>query len=203
MDKWNKIPDQKTLEKTVRALKANGIEALIVENRQEAKNKVLSLLPKGSEVFTMQSGTLDTLGLFKEIDESGNFDSIRAKFNSMDSDKQKKEMKKMGGVPDYTVGSVHAVTMDGKVLIASNSGSQLPAYAYGADHVIWVVGAQKIVKNMDEAILRIYEHSLPLESERLKKIYGIPSFVSKILIFNREINPDRLTLILVKESLGF
>jgi len=202
MDKWTKIPDQATLKKTAKALKANGIDSIIVESGDEAAKKVLSLLPKGSEVFTMQSRTLDKLGLFKEIDESGNFDSIRAKFKTMDRDKEKKEMGKMGGVPDYTVGSVHAVTQDGKVLIASNSGSQLPAYVYGADHVIWIVGAQKIVKDMDEGIKRIYEHSLPLESERLKKIYGIPSFVSKILIINKDV-PDRTTLIFIKEVLGF
>ncbi len=99
---------------------------------------------------------------------------------------------------------MHAVTEDGKVLIASNSGSQLPAYAYGSGHVIWVVGAQKIVKNLDEGIKRIYEHSLPLESERARKAYGVPgSAVNKLLIINKEIIPGRITMILTKEKLGF
>src|SRR3989344_2573254 len=49
------------------------------------------------------------------------------------------------------------LTKDGHVLIASRSGSQIPGYAYGADHVIWVVGAQKLVDDIDEGIKRIYD----------------------------------------------
>ena len=95
------------------------------------------------------------------------------------------------------------VTEDGKVLIASNSGSQLPGYAYGSSHVIWVVGTQKIVNNIDDGMKRIDQYVLPLESERAHKAYGVPgSFVSKLLIFNRE-NPGRITMILVKQPLGF
>jgi len=72
-------------------------------------------------------------------------------------------------------------------------------------HVIWVVGTQKIVKNVDEGMKRIYEYVLPLESVRLNKAYNIStgSFVSKLLILNREIVPGRITIILVKEKLGF
>jgi len=112
-------------------------------------------------------------------------------------------MQKLGAAPEYAVGSVHAVTEDGKVIIASNTGSQLPAYAYGSAHVIWVVGTQKIVANLEQGLKRIYEYVLPLESERLKKVYGVESNVSKLLIINKEIAPNRLTLILVKQKLGF
>lgn len=203
MDKWTKIPNQKIIEKTIGALKENGIEAIVVENGKLAKKKVLELLPKGASIMTMTSATLDSINIPSEINESGNYYSVRNKLNSMNRKTQGREMQILGAAPEWTVGSVHAVTMDGKVLIASNTGSQLSAYVYGGDHVIWVIGAQKIVKNMNEAILRIYEHSLPLESERLKKIYGIPSFVSKILIFNREARPGRITAIIVKEVLGY
>ena len=123
---------------------------------------------------------------------------------SMDRKTQGREMQKIGATPDWTIGSVHAVTEEGQVLIASNTGSQLPAYAYGSSHVIWVVGTQKIVKNIDQGIKRVYEHSLPLESERAKKAYGVPgSFVSKILIVNKEISPGRVVIIFINEKLGF
>jgi hypothetical protein len=86
----------------------------------------------------------------------------------------------------------------------SNTGSQLPAYVYGADKVIFIVGTQKIVKNLDEAMKRVYEYVLPLESERAKKAYGVPgSFISKVLLINREMNPERIHLIFVNEKLGF
>lgn len=99
---------------------------------------------------------------------------------------------------------MHAVTEDGKIVIASNTGSQLGAYAYGSQHVIWVVGAQKIVPNIDQAIKRIYDYVLPLESERAHKAYGVEgSAVNKMLIVNAEGTPDRVTVIFIKESIGF
>ena len=152
----------------------------------------------------MTSVTLDKIGISKEINESGNYNSVRKKLMTMDRKTQGKEMQKLGAAPEYAIGSVHAVTEDGKILVASNSGSQLPAYVYSSNNVIFVVGTQKIVKNLNDAFKRIYEYTLPLESERAKKAYGVPgSFVSKILIINREINPGRIKLIFVNEVLGF
>ncbi len=202
--KYETIPKENVLENTAAILKANGINAIILENSQQAKHKVLEMIPKGAEVMNMTSMTLDTINLSKEIEESGKFNSVRKKLMSMNRETQSKEMQKLGAAPEFVIGSVHAVTQDGKVMIASASGSQLPAYAYGADKVIWVVGAQKIVKNIDEGFKRIYEHSLPLESERAKIAYGVPgSAVNKLLVVNNEIKPGRVTMIIVKEKLGF
>jgi hypothetical protein len=122
----------------------------------------------------------------------------------MNRSTQSLEMQKLGAAPEWTIGSVHAITEDGQVVIASNTGSQLAAYAYGSPHVILVVGAQKIVNNLDDAMKRIYEYVLPLESERLRKAIGAPrSNVSKLLIINKEITVGRLTVIFVEEKLGF
>lgn len=204
MKDWGMLASNKSIQKAIEALKANGISAMIVENGQEAKKKVLKLLPKDAEVMNMSSVTIDTLSLSKEINESGKFDSVKNKLAKMDRKTQGREMQRIGAAPEYAVGSVHAVTEDGKVLIASNSGSQLPAYVYGSLHVIWVVGTQKVVKDVDAGMKRIYEYVLPLESERVKKAYGMErSNVSKLLIINRENVEGRLTLILVKEKLGF
>ncbi len=192
------------LQKTANALKANGIDAYIAENGEDAKNKVLELIPNGAEVMNMTSATLDKIGVSKEIDESGRFVALRKRIYAMDRNTQQREMQKLGSAPDWAVGSVHAVTQDGKVMIASATGSQLPAYAYGAGKVIWVVGKQKLVKDTDEGLKRIYEHSLPLESERARKAYGVPgSSVNKILIINKEVMPGRITIILVNEELGY
>jgi len=200
---WRKIPDQKIIEKTAESLRANGIDVMIVNNKNEAKDKILDLVPKGSEVMTMTSITLEQIGILPEINESGKYDSIRNKLSSMDRKTQGREMQVLGASPEYVLGSVHAVTEDGKILIASNTGSQLSAYVYGSDHVIWVAGAQKIVKDFDMAMTRLYEHTLPLESERLKKLYGVPSNVSKLLVISKEVKPGRITVIIVKEVLGF
>jgi len=199
---WNTLATKQSVEKTIAALKANGIEAVFVNDGAEAKKKALEMIPKGTEVMNMTSVTLDTIGLPKELNESGKFNSVRAQL--MDKNVSAREKKMLGAAPEWVVGSVHAVTENGEVLVASNSGSQLPAYAYGSDHVVWIVGTQKIVKDLEEGRKRIYEYVLPLESERAKKAYGVPgSFVSKLLVFNREVSAGRITVIFVGEVLGF
>ncbi len=202
---YNTLADKNKVDATIKALSANGINALSVENSEEAKKKVLELIPQGSEVMTMTSVSEDSTGISKEINESGKYNATKPKLMKMDRNTQSLEMQKLGAAPEYATGSVHAVTEDGKVLIASNTGSQLAAYVYGSAHVIWVVGTQKITKDLDDAMKRIYDYVLPLESARLNKAYNLTSgsFVSKLLIINKEINPQRITIIFVNEILGF
>jgi len=200
---YDQIPSDDVINKTVEALKANGIEAIIVANQTEAKQKALELIPQGSEIMTMSSVTVDGIGLGAELNESGHFDPIRKKFAAMDQKTQKLEMNRLGAAMGYAIGSVHAVTQNGQVMIASASGSQLPAYAYAALNVIWVVGAQKIVANLDEGMKRIYEYVLPLEDVRAMKAYNMHSSVNKMLVINKEVFPGRIKMILIKEVLGY
>ncbi len=201
--KFGHLADEHTIQKTLEALSKNGFIVFIVQNKNEARQKVLELLPKGSEVFTLTSQTLEQTGITKAVNESGDFKSVRNQLYAMNRETQKDEMRKLGAAPEWAVGSVHALTQEGQALVASNTGSQLPAYAYGAEKVIWVVGAQKIVKNADEARQRIREYTFPLEDERALAAYGVHSGISKMMLFNKEIVPGRITIIIVKEKLGF
>ena len=191
------------LERTVAALQQSGFTVETVETGIEAKEKVLSILPEKAEVFTMASQTLEQVGLSDAINTSGKYDSVRNKLNAMDRNTEGREMARLGAAPDWVVSSVHAVTEDGHLLIASNTGSQLSAEAYSGGKVIFVAGTQKIVKDNAEGLRRIYEYVLPLEDVRAQKAYGMHSNVSKILIINKEIVPERIIVILVKEKLGF
>ena len=173
MKPWEALADDVTIAKTIDALKQNGVDASIVVTGSDAKEKALSFLPEGAEVMTMTSVTLDTIGLTQEINGSNKYQPVRDKLYAKNRDTERVAMLKLGAAPEWTVGSVHAVTQDGHILIASNTGSQLPAYAYGSAHVIWVVGTQKIVASTEEGMKRIYEYTLPLESERAKKAYGV------------------------------
>ncbi|MGH7204211.1 MAG: LUD domain-containing protein [Candidatus Levyibacteriota bacterium] len=204
---WDTLANQESIDKTVTALQEANISTVVVDSAEAAKATVLELLPKGVEVMTMTSITLSDAGIAKEIEESGNYDSVRKKLSGMNRETEHREMQRLGAAPEWAVGSVHAVTEDGKVVIASNTGSQLPAYVYGADHVIWVIGTQKIVKNLDSALKRIYDYVLPLETQRARKAYNLDetfhSNVSKVVILNKELTPKRITMVLVKEKLGF
>jgi hypothetical protein len=95
------------------------------------------------------------------------------------------------------------VTEDGRVLISSKTGSQLGPYASGAGKVIWVVGSQKIVKDLNEGFRRIQEYCYPLEEEHMQQLYNMGTSVNKILVVNSEFRPKRITMIIVKEELGF
>src|SRR5260370_37573728 len=123
---------------------------------------VLDVLPEGAEVFTSMSRTLDTLGLSEAINESSRYHPLRSQLKALDRQTQGREWRKLVSSPEYVVGSVHAVTEQGQVLIASASGSQLASYVFGAGHVIWVVGAQKIVRDLGEGFRRVREYSYPL-----------------------------------------
>ncbi len=200
---WDKLANDEDIEKTIKSLRERGIESIVVDNREEAKKKVLEIIPKGTEVMDLTSVTLDEIGISKEIRESGRYLSIMKRIMSVDQKEIRNAMRKMSAAVDYAIGSVHAVTEEGQVVIASNSGSQLAPYVFGANNIIWVVGTQKIVKNLDYAFKRIKEYCFPLEDARARKAYGMPSGINKILIFEREIMPNRIKLIFVKEKLGF
>ena len=198
-----KLASDAQIERTVKALEANGIHAIVAENGEEARRIFFELIPEGAEVFLGASVTLETIGVKDVIDKSGKYEAIRPKMFAMNRETQAREIRKLGGAPDYAAGSVHAVTEAGQVLIASNTGSQLGPYVSGAGKVIWVVGAQKLVKDLDEGMKRIHEYDLPLEIEHMRQLYNMGTNVNKVLIVNREIRPNRITMIIVKEELGY
>jgi len=108
----------------------------------------------------------------------------------------------LGAAPDYILGSAHAVTDSGEIVVGSGSGSQLGAYAYAADHVILVIGHQKLVRDLDEGLRRLREYSLPREFARMQAA-GFPgSVLAKTLVLHHE-RGDRTMVILVPETLGF
>ena len=131
------------LERAAAALAGRGFVAHVADSGKEARRLVLEALPERAEVHIALSETMRELGLTSEIDESGRYEAIRPRLNALDRVTQAREQRKLGAAPDYMVGSAHAVTMDGEVIVGSGSGSQLGAYAYAAGHVILVVGHQK------------------------------------------------------------
>jgi hypothetical protein len=163
---------------------------------------VLARIPEGSSVMTNTSVTLQETGIEGAINNGGQYESIRDKMMALDFATQAREMKAIAGQPDFALGSVHAVTADGAVAIASASGSQLAAVAWGATNVIFVVGAQKLVATLEAARERIFQHSLKLEDARAMAVYGQNSSVGKILEIHQEL-PGRIHIVLIREAVGF
>jgi len=197
------LATEEQINRTANALEANHIHAIIAENGAEAKRIFFELIPEGAEIFLGASVTLEMVGIRDEVEKSGRFDALRPKMFAMDRATQGREIRKLGSAPDYAAGSVQAVTEAGQILIGSNSGSQLGPYAVGAGKVIWVVGSQKIVKDLDEGWKRIQEYCLPRTDAQLQEHYKISTSLNKVLVVNRELRPGRTTMIIVKEELGF
>ena len=201
-DRFTALPDDQTLAATVVALEEHGFSVDVVDGLDAARDAVLARIPNGSSVMTNTSVTLQETGIADAINGGGPYDSARNKMLALDFATQAQEMKAIGGQPDYALGSVHAVTRDGTLVIASASGSQLASYAWGAANVIFVVGAQKLVPTVEAAHERIYQHSLKLEDARAYAAYGQNSAVGKILEIHQE-PPGRIHVVLVRQSVGF
>ena len=200
--RFTALPDDDTLAATIVALEEHGFSVEVVEDLDAARRATLNRIPAGSTVMTNTSVTLDETGVADAVNGDGSYESARNKMFALDFQTQVQEMKAIAGQPDYALGSVHAVTRDGPLVIASASGSQLASYAWGAANVILLVGAQKLVPTLDAAHERIYQHSLKLEDARAQAAYGQHSSVGKILEIHQEL-PGRIHIILIRQRIGF
>jgi acyl-CoA hydrolase len=201
-DRFTALPDAETLAATIVALEEHGFSVEVVDDPDAARESVLARIPEGSSVMTNTSVTLQETGIADAINDGGPYESIRNRMLALDFATQAREMKAIAGQPDFALGSVHAVTREGAVVIASASGSQLASYAWGATNVIFVVGAQKLVPTLDAARDRIFQHSLKLEDARAYAAYGQNSSVGKILEIHQEL-PGRIHVVLIRQPLGF
>jgi hypothetical protein len=191
------------LERAAAALTAHGFTVEILDGAAAARARIKDLIPEGAGVFTGASETLRLSGIDEDINASGRYDAIRARGQTMDRATQLAEIWRLISTPDVIVGSVHAVTETGSLVIASASGSQLPGYAGGSLRAMWVVGAQKVVPDLSTALRRVEDHCLPLESDRAMKVYGKPSAINRLLILNAELEPGRGIVLLLREAIGF
>jgi acyl-CoA hydrolase len=200
--RFTALPDEETLAATTVALEEHGFGVEVVDDLDAARRTVLDRIPKGASVMTNTSVTLEETGIAEAINSGRAYESARNQLLALDYATQRREMRSVGGHPDFALGSVHAVTQEGTLIVASASGSQLGQYAWGADQVIFVVGAQKIVPTVEGGRERIFEHSLPLEDVRAYAAYGMNSRVGKILEIRQE-DPGRIYIVIVREPVGF
>jgi len=191
------------LERAASALAANGFTVEILDDAAAARTRVRGLIPEGASVVSGASETLRLSGIDQDINASGRYDALRPRGLAMDRANEMDQIRRMFASPDVVIGSVAAVTETGSLVVASGSGSQLPAYAGGAARRVWIVGAQKVVPDLPSALRRIEEHCLPLESARAQAVYGWPSAVNHLLVLNAEPYPGRSIVLLLRAAIGF
>jgi len=201
--RWTGPAPAGRLERAAAALTAHGFTVEVLDGVAAARARIQDLIPAGASVFTGASETLRLSGIEADINASGRYDAIRPRVLAMDRATEADAIRRLLASPDVAMGSVHAVTETGSLVIASGSGSQLPGYAGGAARAIWIVGAQKIVPDLETALRRVEEHCLPLESARTQAAYGSPSAISRLLVLNAELQPGRGVVLLLREAIGF
>jgi L-lactate utilization protein LutB len=199
-----RLASAEAVHRTVEALEARNIHAVVVGNREEALQKLKELVPQGAQVLAVTSETLDDVGFTQYVAEDGVYDSLTRRFQEADTLEERAEMQRtLGSTPEYVVGSVQAVAETGHVVIASASGSQLSSYVFGAKNVVWVVGTQKVVPTLEDALARTYGYAFDRHKEWSPAQGHGPSSMGKVTIFESERRPDRTTVIFVNEALGW
>ncbi len=203
---FNELADNSVVLKTINSLKVNGFLPIFVDTREEAFEKIQDLIPHEATVMNGASATLGEIGYIDYLKNGKHkWNNLHEKvLAELDPEKQSK-LRKTSVISDFYLGSAHAVTQNGEILIASNTGSQLPHLVFTSQNIIFVVGAQKIVTDLDGAFKRLDEHVIPLENKRMQGVYGVGTTHAKTLILHKE-NPmmgRQIYVIIVNEKLGF
>ena len=203
----NSVPDERSIEVAAAAVKERGIAVEIVGTRADALERVKSIIPAGSTVMTGASLSLKEIG-FEDylISKTHSWKNLKEDIVAEKDPAKQAALRRQAILADYFLGSVHAVAESGELVIASASGSQLGPYAFSASNVVWVVGVQKITKNLDDGIRRVKEYVMPHENERMKAMTGgkMGTMLGKLMIIEREAPflGRKLTLLLVREPTG-
>ena len=203
---YTKLASKDTILKTSAALKENNVEAITVDTGKEALEKVKELIPQGATVNNGASTTLQEIGMVDYLkDKNNGWTNMHAAVLAETDPAKQAELRQRSSFADYYLGSVHAMTESGEMVIASASGSQLPSIENTARNLILVVGTQKIVPNLEDALKRLREYVVPLEDKRMKSTGASGTVLAKILIFEKEptFMGRNIRVIFVNEKLGF
>ncbi len=202
----NTIASHDSITKTVNALEANGFLPSVVATKEEALAKMQEVIPEGLSIMNGASKTLEQVG-FLDLLKSGthSWNNLHTAILAETDPIKQALLRRQSVVSDVYVGSVHALTETGEMVITSNSGRQLPHIAFTSPTVVLVVGANKIVESVTKGFERIEKHIIPLEDERMKGVYGFGTLWAKSLVLHKENQAlgRKVHVIIVNEELGF
>jgi hypothetical protein len=203
-DRWSRIPDGSTLDRTVKAIESRNVRVILVETGEEALGAILDLIPGGAEVMNGASTTLIEIGFDRALNENPKGWRDYHAIVTAENDAEKRHtLRRKSVAADYYLSGVQAIAESGEIVGCDKTGSRVGAWPHATAHLILVCGANKIVPTLDEALRRCREYALPLESQRAERVYGSPSAIGKYVILESEVEEGRITLILIQEELGY
>jgi len=200
----DELPSDETIERTVENLEANGFEVVVADSAAEALETLQSHIPAGVSVMNGHSTTLEEIGFAEQLTEGDHeWESLPDEIWSIDDDAKRQAARRESQTADYFLGSVNAIAQTGALVAADRSGSRIGAYPFAASNVVIVSGVNKIVPTLEDALDRLESVAYPLENERAKDAYGVESAIAKQLIFRKELDDGRTTVVLIREQLGY
>ncbi len=192
------------LQTVAAQLTTHGFAATVVKNKAEALNAVKALIPAGSNVMNGSSTTLIEIGFIDYFKGTAHgWTNLHAPIVAEKDRAKGTQLRRKALTAQYFLASANAVSETGEMVFSDASGSRVGALPFAAEHVILVVGKNKIVPTLQDALDRVWKVVFPLENQRAQKAYGMPSSINKTFIWHKEAMPDRVQVILVDENLGF
>lgn len=183
-------------------LARRGFTAEFAPDGAAAREAVLRMIPPGARVMTGGSTTLEHIGVPDAL-AAGHHHYLRVAIRAEQDAALRHKLRVEANAAPWFVSSVNAITEDGILVAADGAGNRVAALAFGPSHVIVVASVNKVVPTLEDAMRRVRDVALPLESERLRKA-GYPggSYIAKWTILERDA-PGRVHVVLVGEPLGF
>ncbi len=222
MDKNLQVIIDKKIEKTVENLRKNNMEAYVVQNCTEAVKLVEGLLKEGETITCGGSATLAESGVM-ELMKSGRYNFIDRSVAK--SRAETEELYRKSFFADTYLTSANAVTESGQLYNVDGNSNRVAAICYGPKSVIFVVGINKLVRDLDEAVKRVKTCAAPANCVRLgcetpcsktgecislKTGGDMPSGCASegrvccnYVVSSWQRVKNRFKVIIVKESLGF
>jgi hypothetical protein len=207
------------IQKLIETMGKNNIPTFYVRDAKEAFAKVMAMIPEGCNVGLGDSLTLKQIGVIDAL-EKGNyafFDSWRDGL-SMD---ERMDLKRRSLISDVFVTGTNALTLDGKIVNVDALGNRTAAMLFGPRRVIIVVGVNKIVANVEQALNRIRTIAAPRNVKQKPHMIPPPPcgvtgecgdcsgpwrICNKTVIIERQLDNERfkplITVIIVGEELG-
>ncbi|MDV2480860.1 lactate utilization protein [Methanoculleus sp. Wushi-C6] len=203
-ERWNRVPDEATIERTVAAIEARNVRVILVDTAEEALGAVVNLLPEGAEIMNGYSTTLIEMGFDRVAKENRKgWQDYHAVITAENDTAKRHALRRKSVATEYFLSGVQAIAESGEIVGCDKTGSRMGAWPHAAAHLVLVSGVNKIVPTLDDALRRCREYCLPLENQRAQRAYGTGSFIGKHVILDNEVEEGRITLVLIRERLGY
>lgn len=158
-------------QRVIKNLQKRGMVGHYVANRSRALSAVLEMIPPGAVVARGDSISLDQIGLLAGISkrhQNALIDPFQVDDDGLwtETAEERQRMMRESFFADILVTGTNAITLDGKLVNIDGHGNRVAAMIYGPSQVILVVGINKIVKDVTEALERIHQFAAPINAKR-------------------------------------